>query len=243
MKNLLLLTIFILTAGGLCFGQSAFSENSSDRFFSLGVNSDAFAGMDLGYAQNPGILAEKNFRIYVRFSFPLLQSIKDQSFDTWEIKTGINSELFRNKNFGTIGDIQLYLIHHNQVLGYFMPLGINVRLTPCYHFSKGYLGIQMNWNQTIAAHISHSRYVKDTFENLSGFDKILLDIDPKDGWYSNTGSHLCFGLESVWKVGSRFFLYGDLGIIKFSSPYTGFFDAMMMGQVPFYGKGRLFYKM
>lgn len=242
LKITFMISFFMLFSVQSLTAQFIHSDDSQNQTVSLGFNSDAFVGMELGYAQNPGIQQEKDMRIYLCLSFPLLLAAKDKSFDSWEIKLGANLELFTTDKFGTIGDIQFFLMHHHQILGTFMPLGINLRLTPSYHFSGGYLGFQVNWNQTIATHISHSNYVKNTFTDLNVADKNLMDIHPRDGWYSSTGSHFGFGIESGWKINQRISLYGDLGIIKFSSPYTGLFDAMMMGQVPFYGDLRLFYK-
>lgn len=243
MKKLPIILLTILSTGNVSFSQHIVHENPEGKIISLGYISDAFAGMELGYAQNPNILPEKDLQVYARFSFPLLLAVKERSFDSWEVALGANAELFTTGKFGAIGDIQFFLMHHHQILGNFMSLGINVRLTPCYRFAKGYLGFQVNWNQTIATHISHSRYVKDTFTNLNIFDKNLLDIHPQNGWYGDTGSHISFGIEGGVDMSQRLFLYGDLGIIKFSSPYTGMFDAMMMGQVPFYGDLCLFYKL
>ena len=239
MKNILIIAIVLFLSA---LAQPLFSQTGNQNF-SLGLNSDALGGMELGYAQQPGFLKGKNLQLYVRFSIPLLLAAKDKSTDTWEIKLGARSKLFKKNNFGLLGDVQLFMMHHQQILGNFMPLGMNARLTPCYHFSKGYLGFQVNWNQILATHISHSSYVKNTFKNISAADETQLNIYPKDGWYGATGSFFSFGLESAWELGRQFTFYGDLGIINFSSPYTGLFDAMMMGQVPFYGNLRLLYKM
>lgn len=243
MKKLFLISFAILIAGSMSYSQHIGNENPEGQIISLGINSDAFAGMELGYAQSPGTHQEKDLQIYARFSFPLLLTRKGNSFDSWELNLGANAELVTVGQFGTIADIRFFLIHHHQILGTFMPLGFNLRLTPAYHFQNGYLGFQINWNQTIATHISHAQHVKHTFADLNIADKNSMDIHPRDGWYGSIGSHVGFGIESGWVTGSRFFLYGDLGIINFSSPYTGLFDAMMMGQVPFYGNLRLFYKM
>ena len=238
MKKLFIITFVFLVASPT---QPLFSQ-TADRYFSLGLNSDAFSGMELGYAQQPGFLRKKDVQLYVRFSIPLLMAVKDRSTDTWEIKLGARSELFKKSKFGLLGDVQLFMMHHHQILGEFLPLGINARLTPCYHLTKGYLGFQVNWNQIMTTHISHSQYVKETFEDLSAFDKTQLNTHPKDGWYGDTGSHFRFGLEGAWELNRQFTFYGDLGIINFSSPYTGLFDAMMMGQAPFFGNLRLYYK-
>lgn len=227
----------------ISFARDFRDKTAGDRMLSVGFNSDAFAGMELGYRRSPGILQDKDLQIYARFSFPLFLALKDKAFDSWELKLGANAELMTTGRFGTLADIHFFLLHHHQILGTFIPLGFNLRLTPAYHFHSGYLGFQINWNQTIVTHISHSQYVKDTFADLNPADKNYLNIHPKDGWYGSTGAHVGFGIESYWQVGSRCSLYGDLGITKFSSPYTGLFDAMMMGQVPFYGNLRLYYNL
>ncbi len=243
MNNLFTISFVLMFATCALNAQHIQNNNSWDRMVTLGLNSDALTGVEVGYMQNPGILAEKDFHIYIRFSFPLLLVVKDKSFDTWEIKVGANSQLFRKGNFGTLVDLQLYLMHHEQILGTFMPVGYNICITPVHYFTKGYLGLQINWNQTITTHISHSQYVKDTFSNLNILNKMLRYNSPQNGWYNDTGSHFGFGIEGGAELGDLFFLYGDFGMLKFSSPYTNMFDAMMMGQVPFYGNLRLTYKL
>ncbi len=243
MKRRIWIVFNMLFALQTLYAQSIPAHDTANRIVSLGYTSDAFAGMALGYAQSPSILPEKDLQVYTRFSFPLLLAAKNRSFDSWEVALGANAGLFTTGKFGTIADIRVFLLHHNQVLGTFMPLGINLRLTPAYYFSGGYLGFQINWNQTIAAHISHSQYVKNTFSDLYSVNKKLMDFRPEDGWYGRTGSHVSIGIEGSRAMGSRYLLYGDLGTIKFSSPYTGIFDAMMMGQVPFFANVRLYYKM
>lgn len=243
MNRLFIIALVILFTSNIGFAQTFSSNEQDNKYLSFGLNSDSFTGFELGYEQKPGILREKDLSIYLRFSFPLLLTVRDRSFDTWEVKLGMNSKLFIVNEFGVIGDINFFLIHHNEILGEFIPLGVNLRITPSYSFDGGYIGLQLNWNQIIATHISHSQYVKESFENLNSIDNEILNIHPKDGWYTFTGSHLGFGIEGGWDVSQRFFLYGDIGIIKFSSLYSGMFDAMMMGQVPFYGNLRVLYKL
>lgn len=239
--KLFLTLFFILACWHTAAAQLHRSDSSRDRTISLGYTTDAFAAIELEYAENPGILQKNNFHMYTRVSFPVLLAIKDESFDTWQLKAGIRSDLFADKKLGAIGDIRLFMMHHDQVLGSFIPLGVNIQLTPCCYFAKGYLGIQFTWNRVIATHISHSRYVDNTFTDITDASGREILLHPQGGWYGSTGSHVSIGIENRWDLGSKFSLYGDVGIMKFSSPYTGMFDAMMMGQVPFYGHLRLYY--
>lgn len=198
--------------------------------------------MELGYSQNPGLLQKHDLRVYSYFRIPVLLAFKNKAMSSWEIDLGANASLFSAGRFSTIADIRFFLMRHHQALGTFLPVGIHLHLTPAYHFLKGYLGFQIGWNQTVVTHISHSDYVKNTFADLTADDHLSIKNHPEDGWYGNMGSHLCFGLENGWEVGSRLFLLGDLGLILFSSPYSGMFNAMSMGQVPIYFNIRLFYK-
>lgn len=237
-KTILSLSILLLFTASIYSYPLAPSEENGRRI-SFGITSDAFAGLELGYSQPFQVFENKPWHFYARFGVPVLLSAKDRSIDTWELKTGVTVTLFDKNRFCMKSDWQVFLMHHKQVLGTFLPLGINLRLTPCAQFQKGYLGFQMNYHQTIATHITHSQYVKETFNDLAGYDKIMIDIHPKDGWYSGTGSFVSFGLEGGRRINQQLYLYGDFGIIRFSSPFTGMFDAMMMGQVPFYATLRL----
>lgn len=220
--------------------QVGYAEDPGDQTISLGVSSDAFAGMELGYSRNPGIAKLKDLQVYARFSLPLLLTIRDRSLDSWEIDLGVNSGLIGSDRLGIIADLRFLLLHHDQVLGTFIPIGIDLSLTPAFRFQKGYVGPQLRWNQIIATHISHSEYVKNTFNGLNTSEK---DIQPQDGWYGSTGSYLGFGIEGGRNIGSRSFIHADLGIIQFTSPYTGLVDAMSMGQVPLYLDLRFHYKL
>jgi len=214
-----------------------------DQMFSVGVNSDAFAGLETGYSRNTGISTNHDIQLYLRLSLPLLLNIRADGLKGWEIKVGANYQLPRKGRFGLIGDMQLYMIRHRQVLGTFLPIGIKLRITPAYYFSKSYLGFQVTWNQTIATRILHSRHVNATFQNIPTSDNIRQNSSPRDGWYTGTGSQWKFGLEGEWDSGRRVLLFGEIGVIQFSSPYTDMFDAMMLGQVPFYMTMRMHYKL
>ena len=218
-------------------------QNSIDRTLSIAYTSDAFAGAELGYMQNPGILQEKDFRIYLRITAPLFLAYKSKSFHAWEVNLGANTILAGTGKFRLTGDVHIFLIHHRQVLGNFLPVGFFLSLTPSFRFSRGYLGLQIHWNQTVATHISHSPYVREAFENQSLYGETARYIQPKDSWFRNTGSHLGIGIEGGREMCSRISLYGDLGIVLFKSSYTGLLDAMMIGQVPVFGELRLLYKL
>jgi len=218
-------------------------DDSGTRSISLGYTSETFVSMELCYVQNLGIFQEKNLQIYGRVGFPLLMIVKNHSFDSWKIELGASTELVTTNKFIIIADTYLFLLHHEQVLGNFTPVGVNLCLTPAYHFTRGTLGFQVRWNQTLTTYISHSNYVKNTFTALSTLDNSKMIIHPRNGWYGFTGSHLDFGIEGCLAMGSRYMLSIDLGLVNYLSPYTGIFDGMMMGQVPFYLEVRLFYKL
>jgi hypothetical protein len=213
-----------------------------ERSINLGFSQDAFVAMDLGYSQNPGILKQSDLQVYARISVPIVLSIKDKSLDSWRFTLGINSGWQGVGRLGLITDVRCYVMHHKQVLGTFVPLGMKLTLTPAYKCPKGYLGFQFRWDQNLITHIAHSDYVKNTFTSITLSDNQLLDMHPEDGWYRSSGSHLGFGIEGGRTFGERSLVVVDLGILKFKSPYTGMLDAMSIGQVPLYLDMRLHYK-
>jgi|GEM_PF-2832206 len=210
---------------------------------SLGLTSDAFGGSEMGYANDIPPLKEQSAFYYVRVSIPMILTLKSKKLHAWELKAGVKSELRTWGKVSMRGDIQLYVVNHQQVLGHFIPIGANIGLTPCYKFSEGYVGLQASWNQTFATHISYSQYARNSFQYMTDANNNIMDMHPNNGWYASTGSHLNIGIEGYRQISPRIAIYGDMGLTKYSALYSGVFDAMMIGQVPFYGNFRLYYKM
>ena len=69
-----------------------------------------------------------------------------------------------------------------------------------------------------------------------------MDIHPQNGFYLLTGNHLYYGIEGMFRLSNKLDMYFDLGMINYISQYTGLFDSMMFGQIPFYTNIRLNYK-
>ncbi len=225
----------IFSASLLCLRESHAQEQGPlpPQSISVGLNSDAFSGLELGYHQ-PVTMFSLPSCYYVKLNVPLLSSIKQKKLDTWEIKLGTTQELYGKNRFILLSGFYLFSIKHTQSLGTFLPAGFNLTLTPAYRTKNGYLGLQTSYNQVLFTYIRHSEYVKESFREIYDADNRLLDIKPRNGFYGFTGSHLSFGLEGMHIFSGRMSICYDLGLTDYLSRYTGLFNSMMFGQVPFY---------
>lgn len=230
--------IYHTAAFALCFFcafQSPAQENDPlySKSLSLGVNSDAFTGLDLGYLQESSISGLPSC-YYVTLNIPLLSSIAQKKLDTWEIKAGAKLELIRLNRFTMLTDLSLFSIRHKQSLGTFLPFGFNLKITPAYRVKNGYIGFQTMFKQVLFTHIRHSDYVKERYNGIYDSNGGLMDIEPQNGFYQFTGNHLYYGIEGMFQLSNKLNMYVDLGLINYLSHYTGMFDSMMFGQIPFY---------
>jgi hypothetical protein len=243
MKGKILYSLFIFLVCLLTLqdirGQE--SQNLYSNSFTFGVNSDAFTGMELGY-QHYSIFPGIPSYYYIKLNVPLLLSVKQKKVDTWEIKAGTSVELFQQNNFILLSDFNLFSIKHSQILGTFLPFGINIKLTPGFRTKNGYIGFQTRFKQVLVTYIRHSGYVKKSFDEIHDSNGNLIKMHPSNGIYAFTGHHLYYGIEGMFKISKRMNMYFDLGMINYLSKYTGNFDAMMYGQIPIYTHVQFNYK-
>lgn len=242
MKKKISILFFILSAflTGIQDADAQESNSLSSKRLSVGLNSDAFAGLELGYLQELSILSIPS-RYYIKLNVPLLSSVEQKKLDTWEIKVGVTIDLLKSKDFLFLTDVNLFSIKHTQALGTFLPFGINLKLTPAYRTKNGYIGIQAMFKQTMFTYIRHSEYVKERFSEIYDSNNNLIETQAQNGFYLFTGNHLYYGIEGMFSLSNKLDLYFDLGLIDYISKYTGFFDSMMFGQIPFYTNVQLNY--
>jgi len=208
----------------------------------LGVNSDVFAGLELGYLRGSS-LAGVPASYYITFNIPLLSSLSQKKLDSWELEIGAHLAPIRHHKYMVRTDLSLFAIRHIQTLGSFLPLGCKLKLTPALRTKNGYIGFQIRFQQVLCTYINPSEYVKERFEDIYNRENSLMEVKPKSGFYSFTGSHLYLGLEGMIAISGRLELYGDLGMVNYLSEYTGAFDSMMFGQIPLYTHIQLKYKL
>lgn len=243
MKNKIQILLLSFSVFVICI-QEAYTQEAGSLFpnsLSIGMNSDAFTGLELGYNQPVNVFSLPSC-YYFKLSVPLLSSIKQKKLDTWEIKVGTTLELYSQQKFILLSDVNLFSIKHTQSLGTFIPVGFNLKLTPGYRTKNGYIGFQTSYNQVLFTHIRHSEYVKERFNGIYDSNNKIVDVKPRNGFYALTGSHLSYGLEGMFKLSGRFNMYYDFGVRDYLSKYTGLFNSMMFGQIPFYADIKLNYK-
>ncbi len=209
---------------------------------SAAINSDAFSGMELGYQQS-GRLISKPVGYYIKFNFPLASTLMKKKLDAWEIRIGSAFPVFVQQKWELLSDISLFTIRHKQSLGTFVPFGFEAKLTPACRTRSGYWGVQFRFRQALFTYMRHSSYVRERFQEIYDKDQQLVRAAPRNGFYSFTGSQLQIGIEGRFPLSGRSDMYLDLGMTHFFSPYTGAFNAMMYGQVPFYMSLQFNYKL
>jgi hypothetical protein len=241
MKNYYIIVFFLVCWIGIrqCLAQD--HKNVSSNSLSVGVNSDAFMGLGIGYLRGSA-LSGIPISYYFNLNVPLLSSVMQMKLDTWELEAGATLEPIRKNWFIFRTDGSLFAMKHTQQLGTFIPLGIALKLTPAYHLNKGYIGFQVMFKQVLVTHIHHSAYVREKFREIYSMDSSLSNKGPQNGFYAFTGRSLYLGIEGMFQVSSRADIYFDLGMIDYLSKYTGLLDAMMFGQIPIYTSIQLNYR-
>ena len=235
--------LLLLIVCPLTYAQDMTATDVHHGLVSLGLTSDAFGAMEMGYAHDIPSSKQLSALYYVRFSIPVILAIKTKAVNAWEINAGVQSGLLTREKFSTRGEFRISFSRHKQILGHFMPMTLNIGLTPCYNIPKGYIGLQASWNQVLWTHISHSQYVQNSYQDITDAEGNILTVHPRDGWYTGTGSYVNIGIEGYRQMSQKIAIYAELGLTKYSSLYSGIFDAMMIGQIPFYSNLRLFYSM
>lgn len=69
-----------------------------------------------------------------------------------------------------------------------------------------------------------------------------LFIAPVNGFFCGTGSQIHSGISGAFRISDRNTMGFNLGLVNYLSPYTGGFDSMMFGQIPFYAAVRFNYR-
>jgi hypothetical protein len=244
MKEKIYPMFVVLSLCFICIQQGHAQETKPlySKGLSFGMNSEAFTGLELGCFQESSISDIPSY-YYINMNIPLLSSIKQKKLDTWELKAGTQLELIRRNRWMMFTDFSLFSIRHTQSLGTFMPLGFNLKITSARMTKNGYIGFQSMFKQVLFTHITHSDYVKEKYDEIYDADNNLLELKPQNGFYLFTGNQLYYGIEGAFNISSNLDMYFDLGLIHYFSKFTGFFDAMMFGQIPFYMHLQLNYKL
>ncbi len=211
-------------------------RSKSKHSITAGINSDGFFGLECGYKYKSKVIINNNELYWgSHFQFPILINIKEGNIQDWEFRLSATSNVLHPSNYNINVGLSLYSIRHKQILGDFFTIGNNVRVTPRYMFKyKGYLGIQLELQNSIATHIFPSDYVASTYQELYDKNNKLICNSPKKGWYKSTGTSYKTGIEFFTPVSKKTGLYFDLGLQYFNSKYIHYFDNMAAGFVPLY---------
>ena len=224
----------VIVAAGICGAASAgplSPDSVRSHAVRTGVSSDTFLSFQIGYSYTFPELERTGTRIsvYGVFAFPLFLPSMGGGFDTLSFTAGTDIEIVRTGAFALFADAGIFVSTHSNVLGTFTPLGVTVGLYPALRFDRWYVGAGARLRLPVLLHIDHSAYVDETFSDLPGSPEAAAD-----GWYACPGISVKTGLLGFFTIGKRLFLTSEIGFIWYPSPLTGVFDAMMIGQIPFY---------
>ncbi len=220
----------------LCISCSTFSQENPvypSQAFSINLNADAFSGLEFGYHHRVHLL-DHNPTLYASFNFPLFLAIRQKNLDTWETNFGITQTFSMYEKLIFVSSLNLFSGKHKQILGTFIPVGMDLKITPSLKTKSGYARFQLDYTQVLGTHITYDDLVKQSFQDILDVNGNPYLSEPTDGWYALTGNYMKYGIESLFYLTQKTALYFDLGMIQYFSKYTRGFDSMMYGQVPFY---------
>lgn len=203
----------------------------------LGISSDAFLGIDLGFT-HPLAAEQPPERVYLEaygtLSLPVLLSISDGSLDTFAMGIGTTAEFRSSGRFSLFSDLELQALVHNDILGLSVPVIFSARMIPTLRFDTWYCGLNLQASAAVATYMHHGDTVDDTFRDIADGNGEPIDTAPTDGWYGPTGFAIRGGIELAGAPGGRVGYRISTGLVWYPSAYTGMLDAMMIGQIPFY---------
>jgi hypothetical protein len=201
-------------------------------YITAGLESDAFLSLSLGYYHLiPGNGEKQASLIYGEIQAPVLIALKGEGNHAFRLDAGYQWGGICLERFCVDGQANLFFMNHSTVLGTFRPLGTEIGGSAGIQLGRSCLGLFCEWHHVLAVHISHSDYSRECFSEIpSGGSPFRA---PEDGWFSNTGSMIGYGIRYCTPAGKKLLLNIDIGAVSHLSEYTGMLDAMMIGQLPF----------
>jgi hypothetical protein len=201
----------------------------------VGITADAFAGLEISYNRRI-MLSGKASRIGLALKTPALSDVLGGTLNAAESEISLESRIISSENFLLLCETRAGIGFHNQILGVFYPANISFRITPALKTSTGYWGLTAGFRQTVANYIVFSDYTKERFNDIYDSTGKPIDQQPQNGFYPCTGQRIDIGITGRLSIMKKDYLYIEAGYSDFLSAYTGAFNAMMYGQLPFFMK-------
>jgi len=206
-------------------------DNDAHPAFKIGITERAFGSLQLSYEYTSVINADRlPVTLETGALFPVFLNSAKKNVADVSFYVRMGSGLCLGNGFLVPVDLSIYLDRQDQAMGRFNALSYGIGISPGIQIrTRSFWGLDLEWYETVAAHIAHSDYSKARF-----CDRYDGETELEDGWYALTARRINIGVTHIHdtKTGFRVKLSG--GVRLSPSPFNIFFEGGMFGQLPFY---------
>jgi hypothetical protein len=238
------LAVLLLGLGGPVRAQGSLALHEASRPDASGapdnvvggaLNSNAWLSLDAQYLRRIRVpWPERRILVGVALDLPMLLWIKSGDPDTVRLSVRGSAEVWRAKWFALVVDLQSRLGMQDSVLNTSVGWDFQLTVAPSFSFETWSLSPFVGLRQGIATYVKQGDIVHDAFNGRypAGVSGVS---GPKDGWIAGGNTRVPFGLAFGVDLPSQWALYGSAGLVwTHSALGVGMFDAMMLGQWPFF---------
>jgi hypothetical protein len=199
------------------------------------VNSTTWLSMDVAYLRRVSLAwPGKRILVGADVDMPLLLWGKTGAVDTARVSARAAAETLRVHWFALVVDLQTRLGAQHSVLNTSLGWDFQLTVAPSLAFESWSLSPFVGLRQGISTYVHHGEIVHDAFadrypDGVSGIS------GPRDGWIPGGNTRAPFGLAFGVDLSRRVSIFGSASLVWTYSPLgVGMFDAMMLGNWPFF---------
>ena len=198
---------------------------------SLELQNDPVLLLEAGYGHDWPEL--RQLQLEAALTVPLLNIHR---LDDFELSLGASLELWRRGRWGLRGGLFGSVAFTSNAAGDFAALGLELVLAPGYFDERWFLALDLRVRATVAAHLSHSDRVRDTFDERypEGTPEAGRINGPRDGWVAFPATRYVVGLAGGYTIARRVTVYGAGGLDILPAA-EGVFFGPGISVIPFYG--------
>ena len=196
MKNITIITLIFFFSLNTAFAQNInwkFHPDSTTSLIHLNLGYDFGMTTQLGYAYK--LNTNKPIFLKASISIPMGKNI----LDDYKFNIGGQIALVEKNNFILAAAYNANLKRYETNFVRQIGIGNNISITPGYYKPKWHLAANIGFEQFVATHLKQGDIMRENYTEV------------QDGWFSNTGGQLYFGVEGSKTIGKRMALNLSLG--------------------------------
>jgi hypothetical protein len=203
--------------------------------FASTLNSKAWLSLDAHYLRRLSLpWLERRILVGADADLPVFLWGAAGRVDAFRFGVRAAAEPYRARWFALVVDLQSRVGVQESALNTSVGWDVQLTVAPSLAFERWSLSPFAGVRQGLATYVRHGQIVKDAFADRYP-DGASGTSGPRNGWIAGGVTRVPFGLAAGVELGDRVSLHGSGGLVWSYSPLgVGMFDAMMLGQWPFF---------